>query len=97
MSSTWFRGWGASTETATSPKHASRPARSRRSLFGSERVHVPAGQTASVWLYPALTELAHTPLSGERVARHADQRDAPQPEAGERLHRPEAAPATKAG
>ena len=41
----------------------------RQSLFGFERVHVPAGQTASVWLYPALTELAHTTLSGERVAR----------------------------
>ena len=38
-----------------------------QTLFGFERVHVPAGETVSVWLYPALTEFAHAAPSGERV------------------------------
>lgn len=37
-----------------------------QTLFGFERVHVKAGQTVSVYLYPQLTELAATGLDGER-------------------------------
>merc|ERR1712194_78710 len=37
-----------------------------RSLFGFERVHVKAGETVTVVLYPALTELASVTLNGER-------------------------------
>merc|ERR1712006_78620 len=39
-----------------------------KSLFGFERVHVKAGETVSVFLYPALTEFAAVSPSGERYA-----------------------------
>ena len=39
-----------------------------QSLFGFERIHVKAGETVSVFLYLALTELAVTALNGERHA-----------------------------
>ena len=37
-----------------------------QTLFGFERVHVKAGATATVSLYPALTELAVTEHDGSR-------------------------------
>ena len=40
-----------------------------KSLFGFERVHVKAGATVSVYLYPALTDFAITAADGTRVAR----------------------------
>jgi hypothetical protein len=40
-----------------------------QSLFGFERVHVEAGQTVSVDLYPALTDFALTALDGTKCAR----------------------------
>jgi len=40
-----------------------------KSLFGFERVHVPAGATVAVWLYPALTDFALTRADGTREAR----------------------------
>lgn len=36
-------------------------------LFGFERVHVPAGESATVWLQPSLTDLALTDEQGDRV------------------------------
>ena len=39
-----------------------------KSLFGFERIHVKAGATVSVFLYPALTELTRTTITGERQA-----------------------------
>lgn len=39
-----------------------------QSLFGFERVHVRAGETVTVWLYPTLAELS---LVGEDGMRHA--------------------------
>jgi len=43
-----------------------------QSLYGFERVHVPAGKTVTVWLYPSLLDFAlvhedgnRTPLTGE--------------------------------
>merc|ERR1712167_21522 len=35
-------------------------------LFGFERVHVKAGETVSVFLYPALTDLSAVSDKGER-------------------------------
>ena len=43
-----------------------------QTLWGFERVHVKAGETKTVWLYPALTELSTTALSGERTALPGD-------------------------
>ena len=40
-----------------------------KSLFGFERVHVPAGATVSVYLYPALTDFAVTAADGTRAAK----------------------------
>jgi hypothetical protein len=37
-----------------------------QSLFGFERVHVKAGQTVRVWLYPALTEFMQVDDKGGR-------------------------------
>ena len=37
-----------------------------KSLFGFERVFVPAGSTVSVYLYPALTDFAYTASDGTR-------------------------------
>lgn len=39
-----------------------------KSLFGFERVHVKAGETVSVYLYPAMTDFAATSFTGERHA-----------------------------
>ena len=39
-----------------------------QSLFGFERVHVKAGATVTVYLYPALTEFAQVGLDGTRAA-----------------------------
>jgi len=39
-----------------------------QSLFGFERVHVPAGQSVTTYLYPALTDFAHTLLDGTKQA-----------------------------
>ena len=40
-----------------------------QSLFGFERVHVPAGQTVTVYLYPTLVDLTVVTALGERVAQ----------------------------
>jgi xylan 1,4-beta-xylosidase len=37
-------------------------------LFGFERVHVKAGETVSVWLYPALTDFAQAGKDGRLTA-----------------------------
>ena len=39
-----------------------------KTLFGFERVHVKAGETVTVWLYPSLTSFSHVDARG---ARHA--------------------------
>ena len=39
-----------------------------KTLFGFERVHVPAGKTVSVFLYPALTDFASASSSGKLTA-----------------------------
>ena len=39
-----------------------------QTLFGFERVHVPAGQSLVVDLYPTLTDFTHTLLDGSKVA-----------------------------
>ena len=39
-----------------------------KSLFGFERVHVPAGETVTVWLYPAATEHSQVDHTGVRRA-----------------------------
>ena len=38
-----------------------------QTLFGFERVHVPAGQSATVYLYPSLADFTQTELNGERI------------------------------
>jgi pre-mRNA-splicing factor SYF2/beta-D-xylosidase 4 len=38
----------------------------RQTLFGFERVHVPAGQTVTVFLYPTLLDLTHVDAEGRR-------------------------------
>ena len=43
-----------------------------KTLFGFERVHVPAGSTVTVWLYPALTDFSLVGLDGERGATTGD-------------------------
>jgi len=43
-----------------------------RSLFGFERVHVPAGTTATVWLYPTDTDFAIAREDGNRVPLAGD-------------------------
>ena len=43
-----------------------------QTLFGFERVHVKAGQTISVNLYPALTDFALTMLDGTRHAAQGE-------------------------
>ena len=35
-----------------------------KSLFGFERVHVPAGKTVTVWIYPSATAFAHVDEDG---------------------------------
>ena len=45
-----------------------------KSLFGFERVHVPAGETVSVWLSPSLSSLAAVGVDGRhRVLRGRHQ------------------------
>ena len=39
-----------------------------QTLFGFERVHVPAGQSVDVNIYPALTDFMHTALDGTKTA-----------------------------
>ena len=39
-----------------------------QTLFGFERVHVKAGETVSVNIYPAMTDFAHTLLDGTKAA-----------------------------
>jgi hypothetical protein len=48
------------------PPGAGTDGRPIKTLFGFERVHVKAGETVSVFLYPALTELAAVGIDGER-------------------------------
>jgi len=43
-----------------------------QTLFGFERVHVPAGQTVRVNIYPAMTDFAHTLLDGTKVPAVGD-------------------------
>ena len=50
-----------------SPPGAGTHGRPHKSLFGFERVHVRAGETVSVVLYPKLLDLAETRLDGARV------------------------------
>ena len=40
-----------------------------KTLFGFERVHVKAGETVTVWLYPAATDFAHVDVDGVRHAQ----------------------------
>jgi hypothetical protein len=40
----------------------------RQTLFGFERVHVKAGETVTVHLYPELTQFTQVRLDGSRVA-----------------------------
>ena len=44
----------------------------RAQLFGFERVHIKAGQSARVWLYPRLDDLAQVDEAGARRA-HAGE------------------------
>jgi beta-D-xylosidase 4 len=43
-----------------------------QSLFGFERVHIPAGATVSVWLYPALTDFALAAEDGNRAPHEGE-------------------------
>ena len=43
-----------------------------QTLFGFERVHVKAGESVLVNLYPALTDYTHTTLDGTKVALAGD-------------------------
>lgn len=43
-----------------------------QTLFGFERVHVKAGETVQVYLYPALTELSVANLDGSRSPLEGD-------------------------
>jgi len=45
-----------------------------KTLFGFERVHVKAGETATVFLYPPLTELTATTADGQRHALPGEYR-----------------------
>lgn len=38
----------------------------RQSLFGFKRVHIKAGQTATVYIYPAATEFTQVDADGAR-------------------------------
>ena len=40
-----------------------------KTLFGFERIHVKAGETVTVILYPAYTDFTHVNVAGERLAR----------------------------
>ena len=43
-----------------------------KTLFGFERVHVKAGETVTVLLYPAYTDFTTITLEGKRVANHGE-------------------------
>ena len=43
-----------------------------QSLFGFERVFVPAGQSVDVYLYPSLMEFARTELDGTKISMIGD-------------------------
>lgn len=43
-----------------------------KQLFGFERVHVKAGETVSVYLYPALTDFSQVDLDGRRYTHSGD-------------------------
>ena len=45
-----------------------------KTLFGFERVHVKAGQTMKVWLYPKRTDFAEVVSDGERFALPGEYR-----------------------
>jgi len=38
----------------------------RQMLFGFDRVHVRAGETVTVWLYPTFADFTHVDTSGNR-------------------------------
>jgi len=50
------------------PPNAGKDGAPLKSLFGFERVHVKAGATVTVWLYPALTDFAPVDAAGKRHA-----------------------------
>jgi len=50
------------------PPGAGREGVPLQTLFGFDRVHVKAGETVTVWLYPALLDLTRTLEDGTRVA-----------------------------
>jgi len=52
-----------------SPPSAGKGGVPLKSLFGFERVHVPAGQTVTVFLYPALADFSTVDVGGERLAQ----------------------------
>ena len=49
------------------PPNAGKDGVPLQTLFGFERVHVKAGESVTVWLYPALTDFAITDLDGHRA------------------------------
>ena len=50
------------------PPNAGKDGVPLQTLFGFERVHVPAGQSVDVNLYPALTDFMRTALDGTKTA-----------------------------
>ena len=54
------------------PPNAGKDGVPLQTLFGFERVHVKAGQTVSVNLYPSLVDWTHTQLDGTKVAVAGD-------------------------
>ena len=50
------------------PPNAGKDGVPLQTLFGFERVHVPAGQSVDVNIYPALTDFMHTALDGTKTA-----------------------------
>merc|ERR1712025_99531 len=38
-----------------------------QTLFGFERVHIKAGQTVTVWLYPSLLDFTTVDVDGQRI------------------------------
>ena len=50
------------------PPNAGKDGVPLQTLFGFERVHVPAGQSVDVYLYPEHTDFMHTALDGTKTA-----------------------------
>ena len=50
------------------PPNAGKDGMPIKTLFGFERVHVKAGESVTVWLYPSMTDFAFANIKGERVA-----------------------------